>query len=123
MKTIAQQLNVKDFPFIIKDSQDNRIYYEDSDGYWEKSSFDSQSNRIYFEDSDCFWEKCIFDSQGNLIYSEDSAGFWTKRKYDSFGNQIYYENSKGFIEDNRNIPEYTMDELVEKIGHFKLKTK
>jgi len=58
MKTIAQQLNVKDFPFCINDSN---------------------------------------------------------------GNQIYFENSDGNVEDNRNIPEYTMEELVEKIGNFKLK--
>ena len=32
MKTIAQQLNVKDFPFKIKDKNNNIIYYEDSDG-------------------------------------------------------------------------------------------
>ena len=32
MKTIAQQLKVKEFPFIIKDSNGNVIYYENSDG-------------------------------------------------------------------------------------------
>ena len=30
--TIAQQLKVKDFPFIIEDSKGNQIYYENSDG-------------------------------------------------------------------------------------------
>ena len=59
MKTIAQQLRVKDFPFRIEDSQ---------------------------------------------------------------GNEIYSENSYGYIRDDRNIPEYTIDELIEKIDHFKLKT-
>lgn len=60
MKTIAQQLNVKEFPFIIRDSK---------------------------------------------------------------GKEIYRENSNGYIKDNRNIPEYTMEELIEKIGNFKIKTK
>jgi len=32
MKTIAQQLKVKQFPFIIKDKKGNLIYYETSDG-------------------------------------------------------------------------------------------
>jgi hypothetical protein len=36
---------------------------------------------------------------------------------------IYYEDSKGYIEDKRNIPEYSMEELIDKIGNFKLKTK
>jgi tartrate dehydratase beta subunit/fumarate hydratase class I family protein len=32
MKTIAEQLNVKEFPLKINDSNGNEIYYEDSDG-------------------------------------------------------------------------------------------
>ena len=32
MKTIAEQLNVKEFPLIINDSKGNRIYFEDSEG-------------------------------------------------------------------------------------------
>ena len=52
MKTIAQQLNVTEFPFEIKDENGNEIYYEDSDGFWVKQEWDSQGNRIYYEDSD-----------------------------------------------------------------------
>jgi hypothetical protein len=51
MKTIAQQLNVKEFPFVIKDSQGNEIYFEDSNGYWWKTEYDSQGKQIYFENS------------------------------------------------------------------------
>jgi hypothetical protein len=29
-KTIAQQLNIKEFPFRIKDKQGNILYYEDT---------------------------------------------------------------------------------------------
>jgi len=35
MKTIAQQLKVKEFPFKIKDKDGNQIYSESSDGYIE----------------------------------------------------------------------------------------
>ena len=52
MKTIAQQLKIKDFPFIIKDKNGNVIYYENFDGYWWKSEYDAQSNEIYLENSD-----------------------------------------------------------------------
>ena len=52
MKTIAQQLNVKEFPFIIKNSQGDEIYYEYSDGSWFKYEFDAKGNKIYFESSD-----------------------------------------------------------------------
>ena len=83
MKTIAQQLNVTDFPFIIKDKKGNKIYWENSDGFWEKSEY---------------------DSNGNEIYCENSYGFWVKREYDSNGNVIYYENSDGKVVDNRPKP-------------------
>jgi hypothetical protein len=80
MKTIAQQLNVKEFPFQIKDKRGNLIYSENSSGYWVK------------------WE---YDENGNEIYFEDSSGFWRKSEWDENINRIYYENSNGYIMDNR----------------------
>ena len=80
MKTIAQQLNIKEFPFIIKDKNGNEIYFEDSNGWWSKSEF---------------------DSNGNPIYCEDSSRYWYKSEYDSNENLIYYENSRGEIMDKR----------------------
>ena len=50
MKTIAQQLNIKDFPFIIADKQGNEIYYE-VDGFWSKKEYDSDGIAIYCENS------------------------------------------------------------------------
>lgn len=50
--TIAQQLKVKEFPFIIKDSKGNKIYYENSNGFWAKYEYDSKGNEIYYENSD-----------------------------------------------------------------------
>jgi len=78
--TIAQQLKIKEFPFSIKDSKGNVIYFENSDGYWIKREYDSNGNRIYYEDSD---------------------GGWIKREYDSDGKEIYYESSFGTVIDNR----------------------
>jgi hypothetical protein len=52
MKTIAQQLNIKEFPFEIKDSHGNQVYYENSEGYWAKWEYDSDGNQVYYEDSD-----------------------------------------------------------------------
>jgi uncharacterized membrane protein len=74
MKTIAQQLNVKEFPFVIKDSQGNRIYFEDSEGYWSKREYDSHGNQIYYEDSNGYWSKSEYDDNGREIYFEDSDG-------------------------------------------------
>ena len=124
MKTIAQQLNVKEFPFRIKDKNNNQIYYEDSDGYWSKREFDSNNNQIYWEDSIGFWIKREFDKNNNEIYWEDSIGYWEKQEFDKNNNQIYFEDSDGYIIDKRpkSTPEYTMEELVEKLGfEFKIK--
>ena len=52
MKTIAQQLNIKEFPFVIKDSNGQEIYFENSNGFWAKSEYDSNGNQIYYENSD-----------------------------------------------------------------------
>jgi len=52
MKTIAKQLKVKDFPFIITDANNNIIYYETSNGFWCKKEYDANNNEIYYEDAD-----------------------------------------------------------------------
>jgi YD repeat-containing protein len=73
-KTIAQQLNIKDFPFRIRDKEGNLLYFEGSSGYWAKSEYDSEGNEIYFENSDGYWHKYEYDSEGNQIYYKDSTG-------------------------------------------------
>jgi hypothetical protein len=78
--TIAKQLKIKEFPFIIKDSVVKEIYWENSDGCWVKRERDSKGKEIYWENSD---------------------GCWVKQEYDSEGKEIYFENSKGTIVDNR----------------------
>lgn len=78
--TIAQQLNAKKFPFELYDANGKIIYFEKSDGYWEKHEY---------------------DSNGKLIYFEHSNGYWGKFQRDSNGNVIYFENSYGEIIDNR----------------------
>jgi len=51
-QTIAQFLNVKDFPFVIKDKNGNEIYFENSSGYWSKLEYNNKGNRICSENSD-----------------------------------------------------------------------
>jgi len=81
MKTITQQLNAKDFPYIIKDKDGNQTYYEDTYGFWNKREFDKNGNQTYYE---------------------DSTGYWDKREYDSNSNQTYFKiSTSGVIIDNR----------------------
>jgi hypothetical protein len=93
MTTIAQQLKIKDFPFVIKDKDGNIIYYEISYG---------------------LWSKCEYDVNGKIIYFEDSTGWWIKNEYDAHGKEIYFENSTGLIRDKRpKIVESTNSESIE----------
>ena len=96
-KTIAQQLNITKFPFIIKDEKGNEIYCEDSKGFWRKSQYDEKDNEVYFENSNSYWIKC---------------------QYDEKGNRVYYETSMGKIIDKRpkQTVEITLDEIAKKFN-------
>jgi hypothetical protein len=72
--TIAQQLKIKEFPFIIKDSNGNEIYYEDAKGYWVKREYNSQNDHVYSENSNRDWVKNEYDSNGKHVYFESSGG-------------------------------------------------
>jgi len=94
--TIAQQLKIKDFPFIINDKNGNELYGEDSEAYWVKREYDVNGKQIYYENSE---------------------GYWSKSEYDANGNSIYYENSLGYVEDHRpKIVEVTLKEIAAKLG-------
>ena len=99
MKTIAQQIKW-DFEangdLIIKDKNGKLIYYEDSNGLWEKHEY---------------------DSEGKPIYSENSSGYWVKKEYDSKGIEIYYENSKGVITDKRPKPCENKEIIIEGVKY------
>jgi glucan-binding YG repeat protein len=116
-KTIAQQLKITEFPFIIKDKNGKEIYYEASNGNWSKRQYNQNGNQIYYEDSIGFWSKRQYDQNGKEIYYENSNGNWEKSEYDQNGNQIYYENSNGNITDNRpKVVELTLDEIAKKLN-------
>ena len=115
MKTIAQQLNVKTFPFSINDENNNEIYYENSGGYWCKREFDTNNNQTHFENSGGYWCKREFDTNNNQTHFENSGGFWTKREFDNNNNETHFENSGGYIRDNRTT-ELTLDDIAKKFN-------
>ena len=98
-KVFNQPVNIKGRS--VYDSNDNKIYYEVSNGFWEKFEYDSKGNKIYYEDGNGFWKKREYDQYGNKIYYENSDGYWHKKEYDTNGKLIYYEDSNGYIMDNR----------------------
>ncbi len=116
-KTIAQELKVTEFPFIIKDKNGKEIYFEDSNGFWIKREYDQNGKEIYYENSRGFWEKRQYDQNGNRIYFENSRGYWEKYQYDQNRKQIYFEASDGLIRDNRpKVVELTLDEIAAKLN-------
>ena len=63
----------------------------------------------------------LFNKNGVKVYEyfKDSTGYSHEYTYDSNGNTLTYKDSTG-IRREFDIPEYTMEELVEKVGNFKL---
>ena len=92
MKTIAQQLNLKAFPFMIE--VDNRcVYYENSKGYWVKAEY-QDGKRVYHENSCGYWEKREWQD-GKCVYFKNSYSYWEKYEWQD-GKRVYFENSKGY---------------------------
>jgi len=115
--TIAQQIKIKDFPFIIKDKDGNLIYYEDSTGFWIKREYDAHGNEILYKNSNDYWIKREWDAHGNEILYKDSSHFWIKCEYDAHGKEIYYENSNGKIVDKRpKVMELTLQQIADALG-------
>ena len=64
----------------------------------------------------------LFNKKGKKVYEfeNDSNGYWYEYTYDSDGNELTYKDSNGYTR-GFDIPEYTMEQLVEKLGNFKIK--
>ena len=84
----------KEYPIIKYDSNNNNIYYENSNGSWTKSEYDSNNNKTYYENSNGSWYKSEYDSKGNETYSEDSNGDWTK--YEG-NNNLEFKDGKYYL--------------------------
>ena len=91
-----------------------RLFNKDGKKVYDyyKDTYDLKGNHKYTE--------CTYDLKGNILTFKNSKGFSSERTRDSNGKELTYKNSDG---DRRglDIPEYTMEELVEKLGNFKIK--
>jgi hypothetical protein len=88
---ITDRTNVE-FPIIVKDKNGNEIYRQLENGTW-------------FE--------CTYDENNKVLTYESSYGYYVIR-----GSFVTKEEFEAFV---NGTPEYTMEELVSKIGNFKLK--
>jgi YD repeat-containing protein len=84
--------------------------------------FDKENRLVYefIKSSNGFSYERTYDSNGNQLTYKDSNGYSSEYTYDSNGNELTYKNSTGFTR-GFDIPEYTMEELVERLGNFKIK--
>ena len=60
------------------------------------------------------------DENGYVLTFKDSKGYSYEFTYDESGNELTYKDSYG-KKRGFNIPEFTMEELTQKLGNFKLK--
>jgi len=92
---------IKYIEYIVSDIQ-KPYFHNMRDNYGLKDNeYNTNGNKIYSENSYGYWSKYEYDSNGNNIYYETSDGYWFKREYDKNGKEIYHEDSDGVIEDNR----------------------
>jgi len=101
------------------DENGNPLTFKDSDGYSSKRTYDENGNELTFQDSDGYSWKKTYNENGNELTFQDSDGYSSKRTYDENGNTLTFKDSDG-VKIGFDIPELTMEQVIEKIGNFKL---
>jgi YD repeat-containing protein len=87
---------------------------------WDEQTFNENGSLLTHKDSTGYWTERTYDDKGKVLSYKNSSGFWVERTYDKNGNELTFKNSQG-LSRGLDIPEYTMEQLVKKIGNFKLK--
>ena len=84
--------------------------------------FDENGIKVYeyYKYPSGYSEEFTYDSNGNELTYKNSSGYSYECTYDSNGKVLTYKNSDG-VRRGFDIPEYTMEELVNKLGNFKIK--
>ena len=74
---------------------------------------------LTYKNSNGCWHKHTRDNEGNELTYKNSNGYWNKYTRDEKGNELTYEDSRG-KKRGFDTPEFTTEELVKKLGDFKL---
>ena len=83
-------------------------------------TYNDRGDLLTFKNSDGDWSERTYDDKGNELTYKLSNGYWCESTYDDKGDQLTFKDSNGTLR-GFDIPEYTMEELVEKLGNFKIK--
>ncbi len=97
----------------------NTLTFKNSDGSSYEYTYDENGNELTYKDSYGFSYEYTYDEFGNTLTYKDSNGYSFEKTYDGNGNELTYKDSKG-VSRGFDIPEFTMEQLVEKLGNFKL---
>ena len=121
MKTDMKNIFGKNEDLKLFNEQDKKVYeYKvNSTGYSYEYTYDKHGLVLTLKDSYGYWEEYTRDEKGNELNYKNSTGFWQEYTYDKHSRVLTYKDSKG-ITRGFDIPEYTMEELVERLGNFKL---
>ncbi len=95
-------------------------YYINSRDFSYEDTFDSNGEVLTYRNSNGYSHEYTRDSYGNVLTYKNPNGYSYEFTRDSDGNELTFKDSKG-NKRGFNIPEYTMEELVEKLGNFKIK--
>lgn len=84
--------------------------------------FNKEGKKVYdfYKNSHGYSFEYTYDSNGKELTYKDSNGFSYEYTRDSSGNELTFKGSNG-VTRGFDIPEYTMEQLVEKLGNFKIK--
>ncbi len=109
---INTDLENVEFPIIIKDKKGNEIYIQWEDGNFSHRTYDKKGNILTCKDSDGYCSEYTYDDNGNELTFKSSNNIYRIK-----GQKVTKEEFEAFV----NTPEYTMEELVSKIGNFRIK--
>ena len=94
-------------------------YFKNSTIFWYERTYNDKGNELTCKDSRGYWYEYTYNKNGNTLTYKHSNGTWHESTYNENGNQLTFKNSYG-TKIGFDIPEYTMKDLVEKLGNFKL---
>ena len=101
------------------DENGNKLTYKTSSGFSWESTYNENGNVLTYKDSNSHSYEKTYDENGNELNYKDSNGYSYEKTYDKNGNQLTYKSSDG-VSRGFDIQEFTMKQLVEKVGNFKL---
>ena len=101
------------------DESGNTLTYKTSNGFSYERTYDENGNKLTYKDSDGFSYEKTYDENGSDLTFKNSDGYSYERTYDESGNELTFKDSNGASR-GFDIPEFTMEQLVEKMGNFKL---